>query len=77
MVTTATRASSAAEPSGTSEISPEFESALAEAASPAKSDFPAPAGRTLKALANSIQAGGQVGLASSVFEVGTNRLAFG
>lgn len=65
------------EPSGTSEISADFKSALAQAASPEKSDFPAPAGRSLRALANSVQAGGQIGLASSVFEVGRNRLAFG
>ena len=65
------------EPSGTSDISPDFKSALDEAASPQKQDFPAPAGRSLQALANSIQAGGQIGLASSVFEVGENRLAFG
>ena len=65
------------EPSGTSDISAEFESALADAAAPARSDFPAPAGRSLQALADSIQAGGQIGLASSVFDVGTNRLAFG
>jgi hypothetical protein len=68
---------SSAEPSGTSEISEDFKSALAEAASPKKSDFPAPAGRSLRALADSINAGGQVGLASSVFVVGENRLAFG
>ncbi len=65
------------EPSGTSEISADFKNALAEASSPSKSDFPAPAGRSLKALADSIQAGGQIGLASSVFTPGQNRLAFG
>ena len=70
-------ASSPDEPSGTSAISPDFKNALAEAASPTKGDFPAPAGRSLRAMANSIQAGGQVGLASSVFTVGKNRLAFG
>jgi hypothetical protein len=68
---------SADEPSGTSEISADFKQALDEAASPTKKDFPAPAGRSLRALADSIQAGGQVGLASSVFGVGRNRLAFG
>ena len=68
---------SSGEPSGTSEISGEYKSALAEAASPTKADFPAPAGRTLKALADSIKAGGQIGLATSVFTVGKNRLAFG
>jgi hypothetical protein len=67
----------AGEPSGTSDISSDFTQALDEAASPAKQDFPAPAGRSLKALASSIQAGGQIGLASSVFNVGENRLAFG
>ena len=65
------------EPSGTSETSPEFERAIAEASSPQAGDFPAPAGRTLEALAATIPAGGQIGLASSVFTVGQNRLAFG
>jgi hypothetical protein len=65
------------EAGGASDISPDFTRALDEAASPQKQDFPAPAGRSLKALANSIQAGGQIGLASSVFDVGKNRLAFG
>ena len=49
------------EPSGTSDISADFESAIAEAGSPKKSDFPAPAGRSLQALANTVQAGGQIG----------------
>ena len=69
--------SGADEPSGTSEISADFKSALAQASSPKKSDFPAPAGRSLRALADSMQAGGQIGLASSVFTPGENRLAFG
>ncbi len=56
--------SASTEPSGTSEISPDFKQALEEASSPKKSDFPAPAGRSLQALANSVQAGGQIGLAS-------------
>jgi len=65
------------EPSGTSDISAEFESALAQAESPEKSDFPAPAGRSLQAVADSVEPGGQVGLASSVFTPGRNRIAFG
>ena len=69
--------SASTEPSGTSEISPDFKQALEEASSPKKSDFPAPAGRSLQALANSVQAGGQVGLATSIFTPGENRLAFG
>ena len=68
---------SSSEPSGTSDISADFEQALAEASSPKKSDFPAPAGRSLQALANTVQAGGQIGLATSVFTPGQNRLAFG
>ena len=68
---------SKAEPSGTSDISPDFKRALAEANSPRTRDFPAPAGRSLRALANSVRAGGQVGLATSVFTVGKNRFAFG
>jgi hypothetical protein len=43
------------------------------------SDFPAAAGRTLDDVAGEIRGGGtvEVGLASSVFTVGRNRLAFG
>ena len=65
------------EPSGVSEISPDFKRAVAEAGSPRQRDFPAPAGRSLRALADSIEPGGQIGLATSVFTVGRNRLAFG
>ena len=68
---------SSSEPSGTSDISADFEQAISEASSPKKSDFPAPAGRSLQALANTVQAGGQIGLATSVFTPGENRLAFG
>jgi hypothetical protein len=42
------------------------------------SDFPAAGGRSLQEVADSIGASGpELGLASSVFTVGTNRLAFG
>jgi hypothetical protein len=42
------------------------------------SDFPAPAGRTLQEVADATgSAGPEVGLATSVFTVGENRLAFG
>jgi hypothetical protein len=48
------------------------------AGAPAPADFPAPKGRTLQQVANGI-GGGKVeaAMASSVFTVGTNRLAFG
>ncbi len=39
--------------------------------------FPKPAGRSLQEIANTLQPGPQVGLASSVFTPGVNRLAFG
>lgn len=44
-----------------------------------KSDFPSARGKTLNALAEEIRGGGttEVGLATSVFTVGTSRLAFG
>jgi hypothetical protein len=43
-----------------------------------RADFPATRGRTLQAVADSIGATGpELGLASSVFTVGSNRLAFG
>lgn len=40
-------------------------------------EFPAVNGRTLQALADTVSAGPQVGLAGSVFTPGENRLAFG
>ena len=40
-------------------------------------DFPAVSGRTLQAIADTVSAGPQVGLAGSVFTPGDNRLAFG
>lgn len=56
----------------------EFERALDEAANVRASDFPAPRGRSLQELADS-QTGGalQVGLATSEYTPGENRLAFG
>ena len=60
------------------DISPEYKAALAKAASPKASDFPATKGRSLRAVANTTQAAGvQVGLATSVLTPGENRLAFG
>jgi hypothetical protein len=44
---------------------------------PGKSDFPRPGGKTLEQLANTLQAGPQLAMASSVFTVGDNRMAFG
>ena len=56
----------------------EFERALDEAAAVEPSDFPAPRGRSLQELADSQTSGGlQVGLATSEFTPGENRLAFG
>lgn len=57
--------------------SPEFRQALALAASPSRPDFPAVQGRTLRQLADSVTGGLQIGLATSVFTPGKNRLAFG
>ncbi|MGH2948326.1 MAG: hypothetical protein ACRDPC_19070 [Solirubrobacteraceae bacterium] len=49
------------------------------AADPRESEFPAAGGKTLQELAEEVRGGGTVeaGLASSVFTVGENRLAFG
>jgi hypothetical protein len=49
------------------------------ATTPNASDFPSSDGKTLQQVADEIKGGGTVeaGLASSVFTVGTNRLAFG
>lgn len=62
-------------PEGVSES--EFERQLADAAEPRAADFPAVRGRTLQELANAVQAGPKVGLATSVLVPGENRLAFG
>jgi hypothetical protein len=51
---------------------------VSAAAHPAARDFPAAQGRSLQALADSIGSGNvEAAAASSVFTVGTNRLAFG
>ena len=51
---------------------------IAEARAVKRSDFPAAAGRSLTALASELGAReGEAALASSVFTVGSNRLAFG
>src|SRR5918999_1051096 len=49
------------------------------AADPAKTDFPAVGGKTLQEVAEEVRGGGSVeaGLATSVFTVGEDRLAFG
>jgi hypothetical protein len=51
---------------------------VAEAASARPADFPAPGGRTLQEVADAIGGGPvEAALASSVFTIGDNRLAFG
>ena len=50
---------------------------LSEADVPSREDFPAPAGKTLQQLASDIQAGPEIGLATSQYTVGKNRMAFG
>lgn len=50
---------------------------LRDAEHPSQEDFPSPAGRSLQALAGTVQSGPQVGLATTVLLPGTNRLAFG
>jgi len=47
------------------------------ASAPAAADFPAVEGRSLQQVADSMQAGPQLGLAGQTFTVGDNRLAFG
>jgi len=47
------------------------------AAPPTAGQFPKPAGRTLQQLATSAPRGPQVGIATSVFTPGENRVAFG
>jgi hypothetical protein len=50
---------------------------FAAAAHPRASQFPAAGGRTLQQIAGAARPGYNVGLATSVFTPGTNRLAFG
>ncbi|HST41732.1 MAG TPA: hypothetical protein VLK58_19590 [Conexibacter sp.] len=50
---------------------------IASAADPVASEFPQPEGRTLQQLADTLAPGPEVGLASSVYTPGINRLAFG
>lgn len=58
-------------------LSPALAARLRDAEHPQPSDFPAPGGRSLQALANTVKAGPQVGLAGSVLLPGANRVAFG
>ena len=51
--------------------------AVKNASFPGKAEFPQPGGKTLEELANTLQAGPSLAMASSVFTVGDNRLAFG
>ena len=55
----------------------DFTKLLAEASTATKADFPATEGRSLQQMADQVQAGPQVGFASSLLTPGTNRLAFG
>lgn len=63
--------------SGPAEPPPKPAPAIQRAMNPQPSDFPAAAGRTLQQLADEVTAQAQVGLATSVFTPGENRLAFG
>jgi hypothetical protein len=53
-----------------------FDRRIEAARSVSRADFPAPEGRTLQQIADTVRAV-QLGLATSVFEPGVNRLAFG
>ena len=55
----------------------DFAADLAAASSATEADFPAVGGRTLQQIADTARAGNQVGFASSVFNPGDNRVAFG
>ena len=48
-----------------------------KASDPAKTEFPSASGKTLEQLANQLTAGPQLAMASSVFTVGQDRMAFG
>jgi hypothetical protein len=51
--------------------------AVQKASGPSKSEFPPADGASLEAIANKLKAGPSLALASSVFTVGDNRMAFG
>jgi hypothetical protein len=55
----------------------DFQRRLAEASTSTAADFPAVGGRSLQAIADTVQAGPQIGLATSEFTRGDQRLAFG
>jgi hypothetical protein len=62
-------------PPGQSES--QFERSLERAASVTAADFEQPRGRTLQQIAETVRAGPRVGLATSEYTPGENRLAFG
>jgi hypothetical protein len=51
--------------------------AVQKASGPTKAEFPAASGKSLEQLANTLAPGPSLALASSVFTVGDNRMAFG
>lgn len=51
--------------------------AVQRASAPAPADFPAATGKTLQEVANELKAGPSLAMASSVFTVGSDRMAFG
>jgi hypothetical protein len=55
----------------------DFQRQLAEASSSTAADFPAAGGRTLQAIADTVHAGPQIGLATSELTRGDQRVAFG
>jgi hypothetical protein len=55
----------------------DFSRLLEDASTSSAADFPATGGRTLQQMADTVKAGPQVGLATSVLTPGTDRLAFG
>jgi hypothetical protein len=51
--------------------------AVQNASTPAKAEFPDASGKSLEQLANTLKSGPQLAMASSMFTVGDNRIAFG
>jgi hypothetical protein len=54
-----------------------IQEAVQQASSPTKGDFPVAKGKTLQELSEQVAAGPQVAMASSQFDTGPNRIAFG
>lgn len=73
----ATSPATSTAPAAATPAAPALAARLRDAAHPRLSDFPATAGRSLQAIADTVPSGPQVGLAGSVLLPGSDRVSFG